>query len=133
MADANPIRRVDNKIGVSQCRALWARVSYKVKILVYPLFYIKEVRRMSMLSEEAKINMYGDMTEEEIKLVYRHEGNYKGWICHYTGCGRLIFEKGYKKPIEAYRGLEVNNWIPECWKECKSKIDEIESAVKEVL
>jgi hypothetical protein len=46
MADANPIRRVDNKIGVSQCRALWARVSYKVKILVYPLFYIKEVRNM---------------------------------------------------------------------------------------
>ena len=88
----------------------------------------------SMLTEEAKLQMYGDMTEEEIKLVYHHEGTYKGWICHYTGCGRLIFEKGCKEPVEAYRGLEANNWIPECWKECKGKIDKIEqTAIKSIL
>jgi hypothetical protein len=62
MADANPIRRVDNKIGVSQCRALWARVSYKVKILVYSLFYIKEVRRMK---QRITCEQLKELTEEQ--------------------------------------------------------------------
>jgi hypothetical protein len=79
-----------------------------------------------MLSEKDKIEMYGDMTEEEIKLCYNHEGNYKGWICHYTGCGTLIFYKN-NVTVRAYRGFEIKNWIPECWKECKAEIDEIES------
>jgi hypothetical protein len=73
--------------------------------------------------------MYGDMTDEEIELVYRHKGDYKGWSCIYTGCGSLIFKKPkkYGDEIRAHRGWEVKSWIPECWKEIKARIDAIEN------
>jgi len=83
-----------------------------------------------MITEKARQELYGDMMQEEIDLCYHHNGNYKDWICQYTGCGQLLFEYTgkdmYKSPIIARRGLQVKNWIPECWKECKQKIDELE-------
>ena len=68
---------------------------------------------------------YGGMTEEEIQICYRGNKDYKGFICTFIGVGALNFTNG-KVDIKAYRGDEVKNWVEECWKECKQKIDEIE-------
>ncbi len=73
---------------------------------------------------------YGDMTEEEIQICYRGNKYYKGFVCTYIGLGTLIFTNG-KTDIKAYRGEDVKNWVEECWKECKQKIDDFEANRKE--
>ena len=34
----------------------------------------------------------------------------------------FVFKNGFNY-IEAYRGLDVENWVYECWQEIKEKID----------
>jgi hypothetical protein len=79
-----------------------------------------------MLTEQLKHEMFGDMTQAEIDLIYNGIGSFKGWSCIEAGLGTVIMTKG-NQTIRAHRGFEVKNWIPECWKELKQKIDEIES------
>ncbi|MET3209698.1 UNVERIFIED_CONTAM: hypothetical protein ABIC26_002645 [Paenibacillus sp. PvR008] len=66
------------------------------------------------------------MRQEEIDLIYKNIGDYKGWTCPFIGSGSVVMKKKGNKEISAYRGLEVSNWVPECWVELKSKIDKIE-------
>ncbi|MCP3776703.1 hypothetical protein NLX71_26040 [Paenibacillus sp. MZ04-78.2] len=79
-----------------------------------------------MIPEQQRLEMYGDMSQEEIDMIYWHQGKYKGWDCIETGFGLLVMRKGFEE-LRAFRGLEVKNWIPECWKELKQKIDELET------
>jgi len=79
-----------------------------------------------MRTEQEKKDMYGDLTKEEIELVYIHQGNYKGWNCIETGCGLVLMEKN-KVQLRAYRGFGVKGWIPQCWEELKQKIDQLEN------
>lgn len=63
------------------------------------------------------------MTQKEHDLIYEHKGDYRGWVCIFTGCGFVTFEKnGYR--IDAHRSEEVINWIEECWREIKERIDD---------
>lgn len=66
------------------------------------------------------------MTELEKRLIYRGEGNYKGWSCASVGCGLIMMVKNDKE-LRAYRGWEVKDWVAECWDELKNKIDKLES------
>ncbi|MFF2531297.1 hypothetical protein ACFVS2_20555 [Brevibacillus sp. NPDC058079] len=77
-----------------------------------------------MIASNREKNWYGNMTEEEIALVYNGKGNYKGWKCVEVGCGLVAMSNG-SEVIKAYRGMEVKSWVPECWTELKQKIDEI--------
>lgn len=79
-----------------------------------------------MITEQDRINMYGNMTEEEINLVYKQQGNYRGWICAFIGDGSVIMQKKNHE-IRAHRGWEFKNWIPECWIELKERIDKLEN------
>ncbi|WP_340032614.1 hypothetical protein NSQ20_12180 [Paenibacillus sp. FSL K6-1122] len=65
------------------------------------------------------------MTQEEVDLVYKGVGSYKGWSCAEVGAGLVAMHKD-QEVIKAYRGWEVDNWIPVCWQEVKQKIDQYE-------
>jgi hypothetical protein len=77
-----------------------------------------------MTNCEQRLNWYGEMTPEEIDLIYSGKGDYKGWKCVEVGCGLVAMKKGLDV-IKAYRGVEVKNWVAECWKELQQKIDAI--------
>jgi len=63
--------------------------------------------------------------EEIIEYIIKGQQNYKGWYCSYVGVGTVKFIKNGYKDVKAYRGYGVENWIEDCWKECKDKIDKL--------
>ncbi|KAF6620544.1 hypothetical protein HFE03_07785 [Paenibacillus sp. EKM102P] len=50
------------------------------------------------------------MQQEDIDLIYKNIGDYKGWTCPFIGLGSLVMRKGNEE-IKANRGLEVSNWV----------------------